>query len=142
MNQQSILESKSSNLIYDNYKEWSSELDFIDDELSIFEELINLHFIELCNFKMYNKSKEIVQQIKLKKIDLNDLKSEYYTQQKYLSLLVENGSTNIEEEFYTKHNEINDKKMSFIESIKKLKTETYNLIKDILVRNKQKKIDK
>lgn len=142
MNQHAHTEYKSSYIIYENYKEWLSELDFISDEISILEELINSHFIELCGFDMFNKSKELVRKIESNKIDLNDLKSDIYTQLKYLSVFIENSNTYGTEEFYTKHHDISENKHSYMQSIKELKKETYNLIKEILIRNKQKKIDR
>ena len=142
MNQQAHTEYKSSYIIYENYKDWLSELDFISDEISILEELINSHFIELCSFDMFNKSKEVVRQIESNKIDLNVLKSDIYTQLKYLSIFIENSNTYGTEDFYAKHHDISEKKQSYMQSIKVLKKETYNLIKEILIRNKQKKIDR
>lgn len=141
MDQQAQTELKSSYIIYENYKEWLSELDFISDEISILEELINSHFIELCGFDMFNKSKEVVRQIESNKIDLDDLKSDIYTQLKYLSVFLENTNIYGTEEFYTKHHEISEKKHSYMQSIKGLKKETFKLIKEILIRNKQKKIN-
>ncbi|MCM2301591.1 MAG: hypothetical protein NDI80_03105 [Flavobacteriaceae bacterium] len=141
MDQQAQTELKSSYIIYENYKEWLSELDFISDEISILEELINSHFIELCGFDMFNKSKEVVRQIESNKIDLDDLKSDIYTQLKYLSVFLENTNIYGTDEFYIKHYEISEKKYSYMQSIKELKKETFNLIKEILIRNKQKKIN-
>ncbi|MDP2088562.1 MAG: hypothetical protein Q8J84_04090 [Flavobacteriaceae bacterium] len=136
-----LTELKTPNLIYETYKEWLSELDFIFDEETILEELINSYFIELCNFELYNKSKEIIKQFDLNKLKLNHLKSEIYTQQKYLATLIESNNLEGEKEFYTKHCVINEKKLLYLQSVKDLKSNAYDLIKEILKRNKQKKIN-
>ncbi|MDP3354120.1 MAG: hypothetical protein Q8S44_10325 [Flavobacteriaceae bacterium] len=137
-----LTELKTPSIIYEIYKEWLSELDFIDDEIIIFEELINIHFIELCNFQLYNESKELIQQFKLNKLKLDHLKSEIYTHQKYLATLIESNNLNGEEVYYTKHRVISEKKLLYLQNVKEIKSSTYNLIKEILKRNKQKKIDK
>lgn len=139
-NNKLLTELATPSIIYEIYKEWISELDFIFDEETIFEELINSHFIELCNFKLYNNSKEIIEQIKLNKSKLDYLKSEIYTQQKYLATLIESNNLYLEESFFTKHHLISDKKSLYLKSVKNLKIDTFNLIKEILIRNKQKKI--
>ena len=139
-NNKLLTELATPSIIYEIYKEWISELDFIFDEETIFEELINSHFIELCNFKLYNNSKEIIEQIKLNKSKLDYLKSEIYTQQKYLVTLIESNNLYLEEGFFTKHHLISDKKSLYLKSVKNLKIDTFNLIKEILIRNKQKKI--
>lgn len=130
----------SSQLIIENYKEWISELDFILDEISIFEELVNSHFIELCSFDLYNKSKKLIHQLEFNEIDVNNLKSEIYTQQKYLSLFLESNNINRKDEFILKYYEINETKYSYMNNFKDLKKDTYSLIKEILIRNKQKKL--
>ncbi|MDO9261809.1 MAG: hypothetical protein Q7U08_07710 [Flavobacteriaceae bacterium] len=135
-----LTELKTPELIYDTYKEWLSELDFIFDEESIIEELINSHFIELCNFELYNQSKEVVEQLKLNKHKLNHLKTDIYIQQKYLSTLIESNNVIGEKEFYVKHKVISQKKIAYYQSVKDLKSNAYDLIKEILRKNKQKKI--
>lgn len=137
-----LTELKTPGLIYQTYKEWLSELDFIFDEETILEELINSYFIELCNFELYNKSKEIIHQIKLNKLKLDHLRSEIYTQQKFLATLIESNNLDSEESFYTKHRVISEKKLLYLQSVKDLKTTIYKLIKEILKKIKQKKIVK
>lgn len=136
-----LTELTTPSLIYQIYKEWISELDFIMDEEIVFEELLNSYFIELCSFELYNKSKELIQQINLDKTKSDYLKSEIYTQQKYLATLMESNNLYLDENFYTKHHSISEKKSLYLKRVKNIKTNVYNLIKEILLRNKQKKID-
>ncbi len=135
-----LTELKKADLIYDTYKEWLTELDFIFDEETILEDLINSYFLELCNFELYNRSKKIIHHLKLNKNKLNHLKSDIYIQQKYLSTLIESNNLIGIKEFYNKHKVISDKKNLYFQSVKDIKSNAYDLIKEILKRNKQKKI--
>lgn len=135
-----LTELKKADLIYDTYKEWLTELDFIFDEETILEDLINSYFLELCNFELYNRSKKIIHHLKLNKNKLNHLKSDIYIQQKYLSTLIESNNLIGINEFYNKHKVISDKKNLYFQSVKDIKSNAYDLIKEILKRNKQKKI--
>lgn len=137
-NNKLLTELTTPSLIYEIYKEWLSELDFIFDEETIFEELINSHFIELCNFKLYNNSKELLDQIKFNKSKLDHLISEIHTQQKYLATLIESNILYLEEKFFTKHHLISEKKSLYLKTVKNLKINTFTLIKEILIKNKQK----
>lgn len=135
-----LSELKNIHLIYKTYKEWISELDFIADEETILTDLLNSHFIELCNFELYNQSKKIVEEIKLNKQQLNRLKTDIYILQKYLATLIESNNTEGEKEFYIKHQQLSDKKIAFIIKVNRLKTTTYELFKTILKKGKQLKI--
>lgn len=127
------------NLINQVYKDWISELDFLYNEELFLEELLDAHFIELCNFDLYNRSKEIVNSLKMKHEKLVELRYAIFTQQKYLYTLIESQNLKGEDNFKEKHKELLTEVSNYLVSVKHTKSDTFNLVKEILKRIKQNK---
>lgn len=127
--------------IHNLYKEWIAELDFIFEEEQFFEDIINTHFIALCNLDLYNKSKDIVHQITINKTKLEILRIKIYTNKKRLTTQMETQNPAGESYFHDIHQELFNEFSDHLKTSKSIKSASYNLIKKILLKNKQKRIN-
>lgn len=131
----------SADVMHENSNEWLSELRFINDELLFFDDLIKSYTLQLIDSKYFNESKKLVDELgTLHKKTYNLIKIiQEHTND--LEIMVDGIDQPDEEDSYkNEHREIMIKVNEFIKKCRTTKKELFELIKNILLEQKQKRL--
>ncbi|WP_298895286.1 hypothetical protein [uncultured Psychroserpens sp.] len=132
------IEWLSADQMHEASKEWLSELNFIKDEHRFFEDLITTYTSQLIAPKRFSDTKEIIDEL-YKSQKQNDLLIEVVkTHENELQIMVDGVDQIKEESAYTKaHKGLVDIINEFLKDYKTLKTQLFDLIKNMKREEKQ-----
>lgn len=128
--------------LYEIYREWISEIDFYQNEIEFLELLLSQYYILIKKPEFYMKSNQIKNSLVASKTSLIHIKSEIYTQNKLLSIIINhddqsrgvgtfnNNHVQLSKEYNLHKNNFND-----------LKLNVYAMLKEVLKYNKQRKLN-
>lgn len=128
-------------LMHTESVKWLSELKFINDEEHFFEDLIKLFTLQLIDLKNFTKSKETVQLLKTLRLKNQDLINAIVVQEKQLRIMVD-GKDQLKEEaaYKEEHRDLLVLVKRYFKEYRKLKTQLFKTIKEIMKSEKQKRL--
>lgn len=126
-------------ILFEIYRDWISEIDFYQNEIEFLEELLSQHLIAIKKPAYNNISDQLIQNITQIKALLIHIKSIIYTQNKLLSVIIENNSRG-EDTFEKNHLLLMADFKNLINKVKEIKLSVYTILKDVLKKNKQKRL--
>lgn len=119
---------------------WVADLTFLNDENSFLQDLINLHFIDLCNYEMLPATRKLNARIASRIKKNNLLLFQLQTHEKQLATLFESEHFKGEVDFRNSHKSLAKSFDQHVESNKLLKNRVFTVIKDIMKQQKQKRL--
>ncbi len=123
---------------HDQATTWLSDLEFIKDEQIFLEHLLSSHFLELSTEKLYDPTRKLIKRlIEVKKMG-NDLFDTIQLHDKHLSILIESSKNNGKKRFNKEHDRIKKEFENYIFSFKYVKKKIFKMIKEIMIKGKQK----
>lgn len=139
--QPKFVEWFSADVMHDNSNEWLSELRFINDELLFFDDLIKSYTLQLIDSKYFNESKKLADELGALHKKTNNIIRIIQTHANDLKIMVDGIDQPYEEDSYkNEHREIMIKINEFIKRCRSTKKELFELIKNILIEQKQKRL--
>ena len=135
------IEWLSAEVMHENSTKWLSELKFINDELRFFDDLIKAYTLQLINSKHFNVSKKVVDKLGASHKQTNNLIEVIQSHRNDLEIMVDGIDQLKEEEGYKKeHREFIIKVNTFFKKHRVFKKELFDLTKNILKEQKQKRL--
>lgn len=135
------IEWKSAEELHQISMNWISELKFIKDELTFLTDLIINVASPIISKKIFAKSNKLIKELDQKKKELNPILKKLIEHCNKLIILIDGVDQLKEEKKYKKeHQEISIKISNYFDNYKKKKRETFDLVKDIIKKKKQKKL--
>jgi len=132
---------KNGNLTryHNTSKKWLSELDFILVEHHFIKELIQSHFVAICQENLIDEINEKQKEIEDLTSKINILILEIYMHEKQISLLTNYNRPTGLKLIYENHKLIKSRFSQISERNKLVKSVIFDIIKDIMEHLKQKK---
>lgn len=135
------IEWRSPEELHEDTIEWLSDLDFVKVEQSFLEELIKENTINLISGDTFTKSKEIVNKLSKNIKKVEELHDKVQAHSNGLEILVDEVKEEKKEErFKQEHHLLNAKISLFMIDFRDIKNEIFELIKNIMKQNKQKRL--
>lgn len=119
---------------------WVADLTFLNDENIFLQDLINLHFIDLCNYEMLFTTRKINARISKSIKKNNLLLFQLQTHEKQLATLFESQHFKGEADFRNAHKMLAKSFDQHVECNKLLKNRVFTIIKDIMKQQKRKRL--
>ena len=135
------IEWRSPEELHEDTIEWLSDLDFVKVEQSFLEELIKENTINLISGDTFTKSKKIVNKLSenIKKVE--ELHDKVQAHSNGLEILVDEVKQEKKEErFKQEHHLLSAEISLFMIDFRDIKNEIFELIKNIMKQNKQKRL--
>jgi hypothetical protein len=137
--QAKLIEWLSSDEMYQASKKWHSELSFIKDEQLFFDGLIKTYTLQLLDKNKFEKNKKSIEALNTSQKKVDELLEIVQTHSNDLEILVDGINQPKEEASYKKeHKGLIIILSEFFIEYKNLKTELFQMIKDILKAEKQR----
>lgn len=139
--QAKYVEWLSADVMHQVSKQWLSELNFIKDEQLFFDDLIKSYTLQLIDSKHFQESKKIVDRLSQlqKKTDL--LIEVVKTHKNGLQIMLDGIDQPKKEDTYKKeHRALVKEENDFTQNYRTLKTDVFNLVKEVLKEGKQKRL--
>lgn len=121
-------------------RSWTAELTFLNDENTFLQDLLNLHFIDLCNYELLPTTRKFSARIAKAIRKNNLLLFEIQTQEKQLATLFESEHFRGEAGFRKVQKMLANSFDQHIESNKIVKNRVFGIIKQIMKQQKLKKL--
>ena len=131
----------SAEVMHKNSIEWLSELRFINNELLFFDDLIKSYTLQLIDTKHFDESKKVVDKLETSHKKTNYLIKIIQVHQNDLKIMVDGlDQPKEEEEYKNEHRKFIIMNNEFLKTYRILKNEIFDLIKNILKEQKQKRL--
>lgn len=131
----------SPEIIHNASLKWLSELKFIKDENSFFDDLIKSYTLQLIDSKHFKESKVIIDELNSIKKETDKILEVVTMHEKALQILVDGIDQIKEEEAYRKeHLRLIIDVSNFEKKHRDVKTRVFKLIKGIIKEGKQKRL--
>lgn len=135
------IEWLNAELMHEESGKWMSELRFIKDEESFFEDLIKLFTLQLIDSENFSKSKEIVELLKSLRVKNIELINSIVIHERELKIMVDGKDQLKEEDAYkVTHRELLIAVKRYFKEYRKLKSQLFKTIKGIMKSEKQKRL--
>lgn len=121
------------------YRDWISEIDFYQNEIDFLEVLLSQYYSSINKPDFYLKSEQIIKNITNVKADLIHIKDAIYSQNKLLSIIIENKSRG-EEALEKNHITLSIDYANLIKLVKEIKSNIYSILLEVLKFKKQKRL--
>lgn len=119
---------------------WVTDLTFLNDENTFLQDLINLHFIDLCNYEMLPITRKLSAKIAAAIKKNNLLLIQIQTHEKQLATLFESDHFKGETDFRVAQKMLANSFDQHVQSNRVLKNRVFGIIKDIMKQQKQKRL--
>lgn len=142
MNSTNILEKKNFKKsfvkLHKETNHWLNELVFMQDEHVFLENLLSSHFLDLSKPKLYDPTRKLI--IKLKEVEKlgDELADSIHIHNKHLATLIESLQFKGKRSLKKEHNFIKKDFEIYLLNFKYIKKKIFNLIKEIMKKNKKK----
>jgi len=131
----------SADVMHKNSIEWLSELRFINNELLFFDDLIKSYTLQLIDTKHFDESKKVVDKLGTSHKKTNYLIKIIQVHQNDLKIMIDGlDHPQEEEEYKNEHRKFIILNNEFSKKYRILKNEIFDLIKNILKEQKQKRL--
>lgn len=139
--QVNYVEWRSTEEMHDNTIEWLSDLEFVKVEQGFLEELIKENTLYLISGDTFTKSKAVVTKLSGSIKKVNALHKRVLKHSNELEVLLDDvKETKKEQLFKTEHDLLNAEIFIFLNNYRNIKNEIFELIKNIMKINKQKRL--
>jgi Cdc6-like AAA superfamily ATPase len=136
-----FIEWLSPNDMHGNSKEWLSELKFVEDEQLFFEDLITSFTLQLIDKQHFSENKKVIEALQSAIQEIETLVKTVTKHKNNLKIMVDEIDQLKEEERYKEeHKNLTVTIYQFLKGHKKLKTQLFDIIKDIKKTEKQKRL--
>lgn len=119
---------------------WVADLTFLNDENSFLQDLINLHFLDLCNYEMLPITRKLSARVAAAIKKNNLLIIQIQTHEKQLATLFESDHFKGESDFRVAQKKLANSFDQHVQSNKLLKNRVFAIIKDIMKQQKRKRL--
>lgn len=127
--------------MHDATKVWQSELEFVKDEYSFFDDLIKSYTLQLIDSKYFSEIQKIIDELVEIKKRTNKLLSDIKNHENRLDILVDGIDQPQEEYQYKKnHRDLRLLISDFEKTHKAFKIKLFKLIKTVIKEGKQKRL--
>jgi len=131
----------NAEFMHEESTRWLSELRFIKDEEHFFEDLVKLFTLQLIGSNNFEKSKELVSQIKSLRVKNTELINKVVIHESELEILVDGKDQLKEESLYKeKHRDLLIAAKKYFKEYRKLKSQVFKTIKSVMKIEKQKRL--
>lgn len=122
-------------------KKWTLELNFVKDEQRFFEDLIKSYTLDLLDSGKFSKTKEIILELNKQQTAITELLKYIQTHENKLEVMIDGIDELKKENQYKKtHSQLFTNVNSYLEEYKMMKTQLFDIIKEILKKDKQKRL--
>jgi hypothetical protein len=122
-------------------KKWTSELNFVKDEQRFFEDLIKSYTLDLLDSGQFSKTKELVSELNKQQNEIVELLKYIQIHENNLEIMIDGIDEPKKENQYKKtHSQLFANVNSYLEEYKLIKTQLFKSIKEILKKQRQKKL--
>lgn len=136
--QTKYLELMNASEMHQASNKWSSELSFIKDEQLFFDDLVTTYTLQLLDKTEFENNKEIIDVLNRSQKKTDELLNIVRTHNNDLEILVDKIKHPLEEANYKKeHKELLNVLSEFFIEYKNLKTQLFQIFKDILKEEKE-----
>jgi hypothetical protein len=118
--------------------QWINELEFIKDEQIFLEHLLGSHFLELSTPELYEPTKKLIKNLKNIENKGNELKVTIKIHKKHIATLIESTGDTQKSESINEHIIIKKEFENYILNFKEVKKDIFDMIKEIMKKNKLK----
>ena len=118
--------------------QWINELEFIKDERIFLEHLLGSHFLALSTPKLYEPTKELIKELKKSENRRDELLVTIKIHKKRIAILIEDMDLLEKLEIKNEHSKIKVEFVNYIRDFKKVKKNIFDMIKEIMKKDKQK----
>ena len=118
--------------------QWTNELAFIKDERIFLEHLLGSHFLALSTPKLYEPTKELIKELKKSENRRDELLVTIKIHKKRIAILIEDMDLLEKLEIKNEHSKIKVEFVNYIRDFKKVKKNIFDMIKEIMKKDKQK----
>ena len=120
-------------------KNWISELSFIKNEQSFFDNLIKTYTLQLINAKYFSSNRDIIRELSDLQNKNSELLNAVINHEKELQVMVDEINQPKEENLYRlEHGNLIEKIQQYLFEYKKLKKEIFHMISSVMKKEKQK----
>jgi len=120
---------------------WISEMNFIKDEQHFFDELITSYTRKLIETKKFAKNKALIDSLNQSRRNLKTIIKKIVEHENLLEIMVDGIDQKEEEAAYKNtHRELIDEVNHYLNEYRILKRQLFGMIKDIMKKNKQKRL--
>ncbi len=131
-----ILEASMEELRQINLK-WKSEIEFMEDEIRVFEDLIDRYFPKLTDLEHIEKVRQIVDKlIHLRNHALKNAKEKVFKHELHIEEVLSNKTAD-EETFREEHNRLEDEISALRTNFINLKKELFTILDEVIKKDKQ-----
>jgi len=134
-------EEKNKIKLFKSRKEslqWINELEFIKDDRIFLEHLLGSHFLALSTPKLYEPTKELINDLKKVENKRLELLVTIKIHKKRIVTLIESIESTEKLEFKNEHSKIKKEFEKYVLNFKKVKKDIFDMIKEILKKDKLK----
>ncbi|MFL1012183.1 hypothetical protein [Flavisericum labens] len=131
----------SAEIMHNDSLKWLSELNFIKDEQLFFDDLVKSYTLQLIDSSHFSESKKIVARLSDSQRETETLLKEVLKHEKELKVMVD-GKDQLEKEdaYKNEHVELITKVTRFTENYRMLKSQLFELVKNIIKEGKQRRL--
>ncbi len=130
-----VIQNKIEDLHIELQK-WKSHLQFIEDEMSFIQKLLNSYVFEPRTPNLFERLELFKQEFTESKKEKERLKKLICGHESHLGGIFECTSKTCDESYYEKHNKLENRISQFLETYQKLKTKVYDYAGSVLKRRK------
>lgn len=136
-----IMEWYSADELHKASQDWLVELEFIKNEQLFFEDLIKSSALKLIDSVGFEKNSYVIDALKTSQKQNNSLITSIIKHDKNLKIMVDGIDQPEEERLYKKeHRNIMTKINEYLKEYKTLKTQLFTILKEVLKKDKQKRL--
>ena len=118
--------------------QWINELEFIKDERIFLEHLLGSHFLALSTPKLYEPTKELINDLKKVENKRHELLVTIKIHKKRIATLIESIESTEKLELKNEHSKIKNEFEKYVLNFKKVKKDIFDMIKEIMKKDKLK----
>ncbi|MCG8492838.1 MAG: hypothetical protein MI743_14560 [Sneathiellales bacterium] len=131
-----MVKEKKIEVLNSQLQRWKSHLQFIEDEMTFIEKLLNSYVFEPRTPNLFEKLVTYRQELLKSKKVKERLKKAVLRQINQLGGIIECTPEMCDKGFFLKHHRLQDKILQYFDDYLKLKTEVYNYAGSVLKRRK------
>ncbi len=130
-----VVENKIE-VLHVELQKWKSHLQFIEDEMSFIQKLLNSYVFEPRTPNLFERLEQFKQEFTESKKEKERLKKLICGHESHLGGIFECTSNVCDISYYEKHNKLENRISQFLENYLKLKTKVYDYAGSVLKRRK------
>ena len=131
-----MVKEKKIEVLHSQLQRWKSHLQFIEDEMTFIEKLLNSYVFEPRTPNLFERLVTYRQELLESKKEKERLKKAVLRHINHLGGIIECTPELCDKSFFHKHHRLQDRVLQYFDDYFKLKTEIYNYAGSVLKRRK------